>query len=241
VSGASANAIRVVPVERLELFLTSKPWAFATERRADIDAHFTALQREKPALWNGRVLMLHEQTVTNGVFRGEFLQTDYASFAAWIGWGRPPVGVYDCFAAAAILAADGAYLVGVMSGATLNAGQIYFPCGTPDASDVVDGKVDFEFSVRRELKEETGLDAAELVPDPGWTMVVDGTLIAQIKTFRARQSADELRAKILSFLSRQRQPELADILIARGASDFGPKTRPFVRAFLADRALRKTP
>lgn len=234
-TGSSAKDIRIVPIKRLELCLTPKPWAFAAQRRADIDAHFAALQREKPALWNGRILMLHDQAITNGVFRGAFLQTDYASFAAWIDWGRPPAGVCDCFAAAAILAADGAFLVGVMGGQTLNAGQVYFPCGTPDASDIIDGKVDFDFSVRRELKEETGIDAEELVGDPGWTMVVDGALIAQIKVVRAMQDAAELRTKILSWLSRQAQPELADILIARSPADFDPKMRPFVRAFLADR------
>jgi 8-oxo-dGTP pyrophosphatase MutT (NUDIX family) len=230
----TGSSIRIVPIERLELSFTPKPWAFAAQRRADIDAHFAALRREKPALWNGRIVMLHDQTIADGIFRGAFLETDYASFAAWIDWGRPPAGVYDCFGAAAILAADGAFLLGVMGAQTLNAGQIYFPCGTPDPSDVVDGKVDFDASVRRELAEETGLDANEFVPDPGWTMVVDGALIAQIKVFHARQSADELRGRALSWLSRQAQPELADVRIARGPADVDPAMRPFVRAFLAD-------
>ena len=48
-------------VDRLELAFEPKPWAFADERRAEIDAFFAELQREKPALWNGRVLLLHHQ------------------------------------------------------------------------------------------------------------------------------------------------------------------------------------
>ena len=105
-------------------------------------------------------------------------------------WGRPPAGVHDCFGAGAIVAADGALLLGVMGAHTFNAGQIYFPCGTPDPDDIVDGKVDLDLSVRRELKEETGLDVAEFTAEPGWTMVVDGPLIAQIKVLRSDERAD---------------------------------------------------
>jgi 8-oxo-dGTP pyrophosphatase MutT (NUDIX family) len=225
----------VYRVERLELTFTPKPWAFAAERRSEIDAFFIALQREKPALWNGRVLLLHHHVLTDGVFRGAYLETDYASFAAWGHWGRPPAGVYDCFGAAAIVAADGAFLLGVMGAHTFNAGRIYFPCGTPDPGDIIDGHVDLGFSVRRELKEETEFEAAEFSEEAGWTTVVDGALIAQIKVFRSGQGADELRERILGRLARELQPELADIRIVRGPPDFDPAMPPYVTAFLAYR------
>ena len=89
-------------IDGLELSFAPKAWAFSVERRAEIDAYFEALRREKPALWNGRVLLLHHQIVEHGVLRGEYLETDYASFAAWHHWGRPSAGVRDCFGAAAI-------------------------------------------------------------------------------------------------------------------------------------------
>ena len=94
----------VFRVERLELAFTPKPWPFATERRAEIEAYFVELQRQKPAIWNGRVLLMHRQVVRDGVFSGEYLETDYASFSAWRAWGRPHAGVHDCFGAAAIIA-----------------------------------------------------------------------------------------------------------------------------------------
>ena len=226
---------RIIPIERLELSYTPKPWAFADDRRTEIDAYFASLQREKPALWNGRVLLLYHQAIADAVFRGACLETDYASFAAWGQWGRPPAGVHDCFGAAAICAADGAFLLGVMGAHTLHAGKIYFPCGTPDPGDIIDGRVDLEFSVRRELKEETGFDAAELREEPGWTTVADGALIVQIKVFHASQGADELRERILRRISREAQPELADIRIVRGPADLDPAMPRFVTAFLAHR------
>src|SRR5437870_3393606 len=101
-------------IDRLDLSFAPRPWDFAVARRREIDAFFASLQRDKPTIWNGRVLLLHHQMVTGGVLRGEYLETDYASFAAWRHWGRPPAKVHDCFSAAAILTVDGAFLLGVM-------------------------------------------------------------------------------------------------------------------------------
>lgn len=225
----------VFHVNRLELVFAPKPWAFALERHAEIAAYFAGLQREKPALWNGRVLLLHSQVLAEGVLRGAYLETDYASFAAWCHWGRPHAGAHDCFGAVALVSADGAVLLGVMGAHTFNAGQIYFPCGTPDPDDIIDGKVDLEFSVRRELKEETGLDVAEFIAEPGWTIVVNGALIVAIKVLRSPLSAEALRARILEWLTHERQPELSDIRIVRGTGDFDAAMPRFVTAFLAQR------
>ena len=99
----------------------------------------------------------------------------------------------DCFSAAALLSGDGAFLLTVMGPHTFNAGKIYFPCGTPDPNDVVADKVDLDLSVRRELKEETGLDITEFDAEAGWDMVVDGPLIALIKVLRSTEKAIDLR------------------------------------------------
>jgi len=225
----------VYRVDRLELAFKPKSWAFAEERRAEIDTCFAALKREKPALWNGRVLMLYRQVLAGGALRGDYLETDYASFTAWHRWGRPPAGVHDCFGMAAILSADGAFLLGVMGAHTFNAGLIYFPCGTPDPTDIAGGKVDLDFSIRRELTEETGFDASEFAAEPGWTVVIDGALIAVIKVFRSGESAEVLHQRALAKLAREAQPEFSDIRMVRGPADLDPAMPRFVAAFLEDR------
>ncbi len=222
----------VVPIDQLDLTFDPQPWPYAAARRPEIDAYFEGLKREKPALWNGRVLMLHTYRLDGGVLRGAYLETDYASFTAWRAWGRPSAGAYDCFGAGAVVTADGAVLLGVMGPHTANAGRIYFPCGTPDPSDVVDGKVDLDFSLRRELEEETGCDASAFTAVPGWAMVADGNLIAAIKTLRSADDAETLRARMLAHLARDVQPELADIRIVRGTADFDRAMPRFVTAFL---------
>jgi 8-oxo-dGTP pyrophosphatase MutT (NUDIX family) len=226
------SVLAIFPVERLELSLAPQPWPFAVAKRTEIDDFFIALRRDKPDLWNGRVLLLHRRRLRDGVFGGDFLQTDYAGFAAWRAWGSPPAGVFDCFGAAAVKTRDGGFLLGRMGAHTFNAGRIYFPCGTPDPDDIVDGKVDLDFSLRRELKEETGLDAATLDAEPGWTMVADGALIVLIKLMRSNEDAETLRARVLAHLARERQPELAGIHIVRGPADFDTAMPRYVTAFL---------
>lgn len=219
-------------VDHLDLSFEPKPWRFAQERRAEIDALFAARQRENPALYNGRVLLLHRHEINDNVFCGAYLETDYASFTAWIRSGHPDPGMYDCFGAGALVSADGAVLLGEMGPHTFNAGAIYFPAGTPGPEDIIDGKVDLDFSVRRELTEETGLDAAEFTPVPGWAIAFDGPLIVAIKTLRSTLDAETLRARIGAWMAQQRQPELSAIRFVRSSADFHPNMRPFVTAFL---------
>lgn len=227
--------IEIFPVDRLELSFVPRPWIFADERRAEIDACFAEMRRKTPALWNGRVLLLREYALTGGVFRGGYLETDYASFAAWRHWGRPEAAVNDCFGAGAIMTADGAFLLGVMGRHTANAGRIYFPCGTPDPDDIVGDGVALELSVRRELKEETGFEVDEFTAESGWTAVFDLPLIAHVKVLKSSAGAEALRARVLDHLAQEKQPELADIRIVRGQDDFDAAMPRFVTAFLAQR------
>jgi 8-oxo-dGTP pyrophosphatase MutT (NUDIX family) len=226
------DAFSVLRIERLDVAFVPRPWRFADERRGEINAHFAEMQRRNPALWNGRVLLLGDFAIRDGIFRGACFDVDYASFTSWQDWGFPDKSVHDCFAMGTILSSDGAFLLGEMSSHTFNAGQVYFPCGTPDLNDLAAGHLDFEGSIARELKEETGLDVAEFAAEPGWYTVLGGVLVAQMKLLRARESAAALRARILDHLAREKVPELTDIRIVRGEGDLEPAMPPFVISYL---------
>jgi 8-oxo-dGTP pyrophosphatase MutT (NUDIX family) len=222
----------VVPVERLELAFAPRPWPFAQKRADEIVAHFAALRSKNPALWNGRVLLLFEHALAGGVFKGSYLETDFASMVAWRHWGFPDPAIKNCFAMGALRASDGAFVLGVMAAHTAAAGWIYFPSGVPDPSDVVGTKVDLARNLMREMKEETGLGPAQLEPARGWTTVLAGPRIAQIKLLHARETAAALRRRILEHVARQAQPELADVRVVGGPADFDRMMPPYVKAFL---------
>lgn len=229
---SAMSTIPVVPVERLELRFVSRAWPFAQQRRAEIDARFAQLQRQMPGVWNGQVLVMGEHAVAGSVLRASLSAVDYASFLVWQDWGCPETGARNAFALGALHTSDGAFVLGVMAPHTANRGLIYFPCGTPDPSDIAGTCVDFDGSVRRELAEETGLTPADYVVEPGWHVVFEGPRIACIKVVSVSQNAAALRDRVLGFLAREREPELCDIRIVRGPADFDPKMPAFVPAFL---------
>jgi 8-oxo-dGTP pyrophosphatase MutT (NUDIX family) len=220
-------------LDRVEIVVESWRWEFAHARAAEIAGHFAARQRERPALWNGRVLLLHRFAVENGVLRGASFETDYANFLAWRDWGCPDAGVFNVFAAAALQAADGAFLVGRMAPFTSIAGQWLFPCGTPDPKDVRAGMLDLAGSARRELFEETGLEIGAMQAQPGWTLVRDSGFIALLKRVTVNESAEDLRARIARYLAREAQPEFSELRILRGIADIDPDMPRFLQTYLA--------
>ena len=156
----------LLEVAELDLGFEHSGWEFAERQAAAIATHWARLTKAKPSLFNGRVLLLGERVIEtrpDGTLKlkGVYFETDYADFLAWTEFGHPGGPVDNCFAMAALRSDDGAFLLGEMAHHTYNAGQIYFPAGTPDPDDVFDDRVDLEASARRELLEETGLLAAE--------------------------------------------------------------------------------
>lgn len=224
--------IPVLPLRDLDLRFEQKPWVFAEERREAIQSYFADLQREKSALFNGRVLIMHQHAVNDGVLGGAYLETDFASFLAWRDWDFPDTSMRNCFALAALRGSDGAFLLGVMGAHTANAGRVYFPGGTPDPSDVFNGKVDLESSCTRELQEETGIgrDAYDLAP--GWTAVLAGPRIALLKTLHAHEPAAALRDRVRAHISSEQEPELEDVRIVASVADLDATMPPFIHAFL---------
>ena len=223
----------ILSVDRLEVGHSSWEWPFAQARRHEIDAHFAQLQRGKPELFNGRVLMLRDFTIEDRVFRGGTFETDFASLLAWRDWGFPDPAVKNVYAMGALRGSDGGFILGEMAAHTANAGEIYFAGGTPDPSDIRGDSVDLLGSIMREVEEETGLTPADFVADAGWLTVLAGPRIAQMKLLQAKAPAEVLRERIVSFLATQEQPELTDIHIARGPADLTDAMPPFMAAFLS--------
>jgi hypothetical protein len=170
----SAPAVEILPLSGLVARYEPTSWDFVETHRGEIDVLWDRTVAGNPHLFNGTVLMQHRWSIHDGVYETAYAPVDYASFIAWPRLGKPGAARRNGFAMAALRAADGPFILGVMGEHTFNAGKIYFPGGTPDMGDVTaNGEVDLAGSMLRELTEETGLRADEFTVSPDWMVVLD--------------------------------------------------------------------
>jgi hypothetical protein len=219
-------------VTSLDLRIESWSWPFAAARCAEISAHFAEKQREKPKMWNGRVLLGRNPVFAGNRFTACYFETDFASFLAWRDWGFPDKDVFNGFGMGALRCADGAFVLGEMGEHTSNAGRIYFPSGTPDLDDVIDGMVDISGSVARELEEETGLMPGDYRSETDWHCIYTGRAVAMMRLLHVDMPGEALRAKIMGNLALQQSPELSAIHLVRGTRDLTAAMPRFVTAFI---------
>lgn len=225
----------IVALQRVEARVEPYEWSFAREHSGEIAAHWLKLTADKPAMFNGRVMLQHRATIEGGVFRASYFAADYAAFLAWRDFGQPAPAIRNGFGMAALRAADGAFLLGRMGEHTANAGKVYFAAGTPDLDDVrPDGSLDLAGSVTRELCEETGLSLEEIVVAESWDAVIVPGRVAFMRPVLIDLPAEAARALMLERIASQAEPELSDMVIVRNLADCAAYDMPpFMTAYLA--------
>jgi hypothetical protein len=227
------HTLRIEAVDAIDIDVEPYEWPFARECAADIEAHWRTLCIARPRLFNGRVFLFRNMEVADAQLAGSCFEVEYKAFLAQRDFGYPDKTAFNCFAQGALRAPDGAFLLGEMAADTANAGRIYFPAGTPDPSDVRNGRVDLDQSVMRELAEETGLRANDITPALGWTVVFDRQMIACLKPMRLKRDRATALARIADHIAREKHPELARVQVAATRADIDAERMPlFIQAYL---------
>lgn len=226
---------RLTRVTHLACPVVAYDWPFARMQAEAIAAHWRTRVARQPALFDGRVLLCRAPRCAEGVFHADFFETDFSAFLAWRDFGWPDARVFNGFAMAALRSADGAHLLGEMAPHTANAGQCYFPAGTPDRDDVHNGALDLAGSLARELREETGFDIETALVDPFWTVVAVSARIALMRGVRLPQTHDAAMAIARRHIAQDPHAELAGLRAVREMDDLAGATTPdFVRVYLQD-------
>lgn len=212
-------------------------WRFRRDNAGRIAEHWSGLVARKPAMFDGRVLLMTRATIAEEagrtLLRSAHFETDFSAFIAWRDFGFPDPGVRNCFAMAALRGNDGGFVLAEMSAHTSNAGLIYFPAGTPDLEDVIGDRLDLEGSAIRELEEETGLRPGEYTLDPDWLLIDAGPRFACMKGVAIDAPATEIARELDARITAQMDPELARTRVARDPRDIDPARMPdFVVAYL---------
>lgn len=208
-------------------------WDFAQERATDIDAHWRGLVAARPQMFDGRVLLMRDARILGDRLEASAFVTQFRNFQAWKDFGFIDPDIVNIFAMAALRSIDGFWIMGRMGAHTANAGQVYFPAGTPDLDDLREGCVDLAGSVWRELAEETGLSQTDCAARAGWRIILDTGQIACMKILDCPATGAEIVARVDAFLARDADPELAGCVAVRGETGLAGAPAPnFIRAFL---------
>ncbi len=211
---------RVDRVDACELKLVEKPWSYAHENHAAIDAHWERRLKQNPGFFNGPIHIARSGLVARGRLVASMTRTDFKSFLYWREQGYPEADALDAFGSAILRSSDGAVLLGKQRPGNINEGFAYLPGGFIDQRDVGDnGVVDIAASIAREVREETHLGPPDLVSRPGFFVVRCGPLLSIGQELVSEKPAEELRREILDRLAQDADPELADIVILRSGDD----------------------
>ena len=205
------------PAPRFDLKLVDEEWPFAEANRENIEKHWQAERAKVPAMFNGKVLIaMRSGFRADGTFFGDHIAVDFAAFLAWRDWGFGAENGRNIMGAALLKPTDGGLIMGKMAITTANAGKIYPASGTLDLGDVAaDRSIDIEASLRRELKEEMGLEAASLTKGEAYIIIEDIARICVGRVYHTGKTGSETIAEIREYLARDPEPELEDAVHVR--------------------------
>lgn len=208
-------------VKRCALSVGPGQWAFARDEAAAIDSHWRDEQQRVPSYFNGTIHLLREMTLSDDGLAGTLVATDFKSFLYWRSRDFPATGVLDAFGSALIVGSDGGIVLGLQRAGNINAGRLYLPGGFIDPSDIgMDGRVDLDGSVARELVEETGLEVGrDVVADDGYFLTRTSTQVSIAVRYRAREPAARLAEQVRRRLAGDPGCELADVEAVHSTAD----------------------
>ena len=219
---APAAAGTVTAVERCRLGVDPAPWTWAQSEAGAIAAHWQRRRAENPAFFNGVIYLCSSLAIAGGELSARFARTDFASYLYWRETGFRDTTMADMFGSAAVRSAEGQLLLGIQRPGNVNSGMALLPGGFIDERDVtVDGAIDIEASIARELGEETGLAAGELVREPGFLVIGARPQISIAATYRSHLPAAALVENVSRSLARDGDGELARVIAVNRAYGLG--------------------
>lgn len=211
---------KVIRVEACELTVRDEVWAFARAHAAAIDAHWQQRTRENPSYFNGRIYILAQSRIEDGVFFGRLIAAEFKAFLYWKEMGQPDKAVRDVFGSALIRTGDGAILLGRQRAGNMNAGLVYLPGGFIDPRDCdSEARVDIRASVLREVEEETGLRAHTLAACDGFLITTVGQQVSIAVELIGDGDAVRMSAAIREAMAHVAEPELEEIVMVRTLAD----------------------
>jgi 8-oxo-dGTP pyrophosphatase MutT (NUDIX family) len=214
---------------RLAVAVGEHPWVCDNEDA--IERNWAREIASNPRLFNGRMVFQRALTFCGGHLDGVAHLVPYAAFLHWRRTDRSRGGLH-LFAMPIILSADNAVMMVRMAETTANPGRVYPPAGSLDENDIRDGLCDLDGNMRRETREETGLDLSDMAMDPGYRAVHMASSVAMFRIFRSALPADDLARAAARHIAGEAEPEITSMIGIRSTDPAGHDYPPFMPAVL---------
>lgn len=155
-------SILVTEIKSIRIRLEEFQWKWQEDNQRFIVRHFEHLQRKNINLWNGKIYLCFEWSCRQGDFQARVFETNFASFISHREIGWPDKMVFVVFGSTLVEGIDGGIVLGRMAGNTASPNEFLFPSGALSEIDVTEsGTFDIHKTIKRELKEETGLSDSD--------------------------------------------------------------------------------
>ncbi|MCF1433180.1 NUDIX hydrolase [Agrobacterium vitis] len=221
----------IFDVNRLELRVKPGDHPFHTAHRDAIHRNWQAESAANPALFDGAMVLFDELQIGQGAVTGAGHLIPYSTFLFWRRQAEPQSG-YHLFGFPVLISSDGALIAVEMAAHTANAGRVYCPAGSLDASDIIDAMVDVDANMRREVQEETGLSVDDAVIDPQLRGYRRGRRVTLFRVFRLALTTQAIFERIAAHMAVDEEQEIARAVAIRSADrnahDYTPDMYPLL-------------
>ncbi|HEY6631521.1 MAG TPA: hypothetical protein VIZ90_08725 [Rhizobiaceae bacterium] len=220
----------VLPVEEIDVVLDPSQHPFERGREEAIAENWRHEVAARPAVFDGKVVLLSEFGYDRGRLFGRCHAVGYSTFLYWRK-DRVATAVH-AFAHPMLVASDNALVAIRMGAHTVNAGRVYFAAGSFEPEDFPDGIVDAHGNMAREVREETGIDISTVRRGERHYVLATqhGTVI--FRRYFVDGTADEIAARIRAFVAGESEPEIEGPVIIRNAGDLPEGLMPHMRPMI---------
>ncbi|MGX5850482.1 hypothetical protein ACWGTO_25705 [Mesorhizobium sp. PL10] len=221
----------ILPVDEIDVRLDPGPHAFERDNQVAIEENWRREIAAKPALFDGTVVLLSALAWGDNRLVGRCHAVKYSTFMLW-RQNRQGTGAEHAYGHAMLVAGDNALVAIRMGPHTVMAGRVYFAAGSFEPIDFRDGRVDVDFNMIREVREETGLDLTTAARGRRYHALSTSTGTVLFRRYHVDEPASEIARRISAFVATEADPEIEGPVIIRHAADLpeglAPHMKPLV-------------
>lgn len=221
----------ILPVDEIDVRLDPSPHPFERDNLRAIAENWHREVAERPAIFDGTVVLLSEFGYAGGRLSGRCHAVRYSTF---MYWRKERAGTAaHAFAHPMLVTSDNALVAIRMGTHTVNAGRIYFAAGSFEPDDFVAGIVDPHGNMVREVREETGLDISDARRgERHYALATErGTVI--FRRYFLDEDAETVASRIRDFVASEAEPEIEEPVVIRHALDLPEGLMPHMPAMIA--------